>query len=343
MLGETDSPNSLANVSAEKILAIKFKYLGDVVVMVPALRALRAKFPDARLHVLVAAEAAPLLDGLPWIDRIWALPRTRGKLRITDSLPVIRQLRAEAYDRSVDFVGNDRGATLSRLVGAKERLGVQPQAGGKIRRMCYTATIEELDTTRHEAVRDYYVLTPWDVPPPTDWRAEVAQPATSADTCRAKVVCHLSTSQRKKEWPLSSWQVVVQNLAAAGQEVIISSGPSEREQTLLTELGSSFPMIKKLPLSDSLEGFMAQLAGAKLFISPDTAPLHIASGLGIPTIGLFGPTSPERWAPIGPQHHYLKGALCPCSGHLEQCALSDRCIDTIAPSLVVQTALEILQ
>ena len=117
------SPYSRA-VSKTKILAIKFKYLGDVVVVVPALRALRDQWPDAELHALVAEDAAPLLRHLPWLDKVWALPRTRGQARLAESWPIIRALRREKFDRSVDFVGNDRGAILSRLIGARERLGV---------------------------------------------------------------------------------------------------------------------------------------------------------------------------------------------------------------------------
>ena len=68
-------------VSKIKILAIKFKYLGDVVVAVPALRALRDQWPEGELHVLVAEDAAPLLRHLPWLDKIWALPAMQNWLK----------------------------------------------------------------------------------------------------------------------------------------------------------------------------------------------------------------------------------------------------------------------
>jgi len=321
-------------VAAEKILAIKFKYLGDVVVMVPALRALRAHFSAAELHVLVAAEAAPLLHGLDWIDRVWPLPRSRGKWRLRESLPLIRQLRAEHFDRSVDFVGNDRGAALSRLIGARQRLGACTQEGHRIRRRLYTQTVEELDFTRHETVRDYYTLTAWGVPPPEDWQPRLAPPASAATASAGRIVCHLSTSQRKKEWPLAHWQELATLLQESGHCLILSSGPSPREQALLDELTRAVPGLDRLPVAATLGSFMASLLGARLFVSPDTAPLHIAAGLGIPTLGLFGPTSPERWAPPGSGHDALRGSLCPCSGHLEKCTQADHCIDAIQPAAV---------
>lgn len=305
--------------------------------MTPALRALRAHWPQAEIHVLVAAEAAPLLEGLPLIDRLWPLPRSRGQARVSESLPLIKSLRAERFDRSVDFVGNDRGALLSRLIGADIRLGVRPQSGNRHRRLCYTHTIEELDTTRHETVRDYYVLSPWGVPPPASWELEVAPPPTAPDApalSPGTVLAHLSTSQRKKEWPIAYWNALGRALAEAGRPLCFSSGPSAREQALLQDLKSAWPQAPILPRASSLSAYIATVAQARLFVSPDTAPLHIAAGLGVPTLGLFGPTSAARWAPPGPNHRTLHGNHCPCSGHLEQCQLSERCIDTIPPATV---------
>jgi heptosyltransferase-3 len=101
-----------------KILAIQFKYLGDAVLMTPALRAISNRFPKSALHVLVAEEVAPVLQFLPWLDRVWAFPRKRGKANLKQTWPLIRALRRERFDRSVDFVGNDRGAALVRCAPA---------------------------------------------------------------------------------------------------------------------------------------------------------------------------------------------------------------------------------
>lgn len=333
----------------EKILAIKFKYLGDVALMVPALRMLRQHRPEAELHALVAAEAAPLLEPLPWIDRVWSLPRVRGKLLLRAGLPLVRQLRAERFDRSVDFVGNDRGAALSRMIAARERLGVIAPKGFAGRAHCYTQTIEELDTTRHEAIRDAYVLSAWGVP----FDRAAMRLETTADPARANeaaallpegaVLGHLSTSQPKKEWPATDWAQLADLLEAPGHVLAFSAGPSEREQTLLAALREHRPASIYLPRFDSLPLFLATIARARLFISPDTAPLHLAAGLGVPTLGLFGPTAASRWAPPGTPHHAIQGAACPCSGHLHTCAQAERCLDAIRPAQVADIALAMLK
>ncbi|WP_309385222.1 glycosyltransferase family 9 protein [Cerasicoccus frondis] len=329
----------------EKILAIKFKFLGDVAIMVPALRMLRQHCPDAEIHALVAAEAAPLLERLDWIDKVWSLKRTRGKLRIRDSLPLIRQLRAENFDRSVDFVGNDRGAVLSRMIGARARLGVIAPKGFAGRAKCYTQSIEELDTTRHECVRDAYVLSAWDVP--FDRQALTLEltpdPALAAEAetifPERCIIGHLSTSQPKKEWPIEHWVAFHALMAQAGADIVFTAGHTEREQALLKALQAALPEARCLPVFSSLELYIATISRASLFVSPDTAPLHLAAGLGVPTVGFFGPTASSRWAPLGPHNVSIQGDPCPCSGHLSVCDQPIPCINTVSPESVAAAAL----
>ena len=64
----------------KKILAIQFKYFGDAVFLAPALLGIKEKFPNSEIHLLVAKEIAPLFSNLNYIDKIWAVPRLRGKL-----------------------------------------------------------------------------------------------------------------------------------------------------------------------------------------------------------------------------------------------------------------------
>ncbi|MGE9294323.1 MAG: glycosyltransferase family 9 protein, partial [Puniceicoccales bacterium] len=114
------------------------------------------------------------------------------------------------------------------------------------------------------------------------------------------------------------------------------------EQALLDELRQADPQANILPRFATLALFIATVARARLFISPDTAPLHIAAGLGVPTLGLFGPSAASRWAPLGPADRHLQGGLCPCSGHLHTCAQPQRCLDGISVAQACETALEML-
>ena len=81
----------------KKNLCILFKYLGDVAVAVPAMRALKESRPAEELHILVAEEAVPIVRHLPWVTRVWGLPRKRGKAKLSKSLPLIAALRGQRF------------------------------------------------------------------------------------------------------------------------------------------------------------------------------------------------------------------------------------------------------
>ena len=142
----TSSP-TIAN-APEKILALQFKYFGDAVLLTPALRALREHFPDGELHLLVPEEIAPLFQHLPHLNRVWPMPRRRGRAQFGQSWPMIRALRRERFDRSVDFASNDRGAIISRFIGARRRLGWGGRGGFFGRKFCYTDRVAGVDAGR---------------------------------------------------------------------------------------------------------------------------------------------------------------------------------------------------
>ncbi|HEY2329376.1 MAG TPA: glycosyltransferase family 9 protein, partial [Verrucomicrobiae bacterium] len=187
-----------------KILAIQFKYFGDAVLMTPSLRALREKFPQGELHVLVPEQIAPLLQHLPWINRVWPMPRRRGRASLRLTWPVIRALRREHFDRSVDFAGNDRGAILSFLIGAQQRLGWAQHGGFLGRKFCYHQRVAPENQVRHESARLAHLLSAWDIKPSSltaEIRPDPVKAAKAKDLLPpGKIVCHIASSQSKKEW-----------------------------------------------------------------------------------------------------------------------------------------------
>lgn len=316
-----------------KILAIKFKQLGDVAIMVPALRALREYWPEAEIHVLVEEAAVPLLEHLPWIQKVWGLPRTRGSAQIKNTLPLIAQLRKERFDRSVDFVGNDRGAIISFMIGAKKRLGLNAPRGFIGRRFCYSDVVEE--TTLNLVGADLNTLVAWGVPYPFSLKHELyPDPELGAFAERQlpnpdTILCHLSASMAKREWPLAWWAEIAQRARNAGLPLVFSAGPGDRDQALLSELKSLCPDSHCLQRTTDLGAFLAILARARMFVGSDSGPFHFAVGLGTPSIGLFGPMLPERVAPLEGNFRALVGRECTCCVHARECTSSEPCIQGV--------------
>jgi heptosyltransferase III len=328
------------SVRPEKILVLQFKYFGDAVLMTPALRALRRNYPQAAIHLLVPAEIAPLFQHLAWLDRVWPMPRRRGSANLRETWPLIRALRRERFDRSVDFASNDRGAILSFLIGAKRRLGWAERGGFFGRKFFYNDRVAPEKNPPHESVRLAQLLTGWQIAPPDSWEAEIRPDPALAEAAKtilpesSAVICHVASSQQKKEWPLAQWAEFYHQAAGAGYQLIFTTARGEREAALMTELNKLAPEAKILPVISELPLFLAVLNRAAIFISGDTGPLHFAAGLGVPTISLFGPTSPSRWAPPGTRHQALTGGICHCDGHSAVCEAPRHCLVEISPQQV---------
>ena len=329
------------SVRPEKILALQFKYFGDAVLMTPALRALRENFPAAEIHLLVPAEIAPLFQHLPWLTRVWAMPRKRGRASLRETWPLLRALRREKFDRSVDFASNDRGAILSFLIGAKRRLGWAERGGFFGRQFFYHQRVPSEKDLPHESTRLAQLLSGWQIPMPASLEAEIRADDAHVEVAKKilpdehVVICHVASSQSKKEWPMAHWAKFHRLAADAGIKMVFTTARGEREAALMTELKKLAPEVVILPQIIELPLFLAVLARAKVFISADTGPLHFAAGLGVPTISLFGPTSPARWAPLGKRHQVLTGGICSCDGNSVVCTAARHCLATISPEQVL--------
>jgi ADP-heptose:LPS heptosyltransferase len=323
----------------EKILALQFKYFGDAVMMTPALRAIRNHLPNGELHVLVPEEIAPLFQHLPWLNRVWPMPRRRGSANPGQTWPVVRALRRERFDRSVDFASNDRGAILGFLISARRRLGWAQPGGFLGRRFCYNQRVVLENKLEHESARMMHLLSAWKITPGSLEPEIQSDPAL--DTAAAKllperaVLCHIASSQPKKEWPLRHWAAFYEMAVAAGRRLAFTTATGAREQSLTNELKKLAPSAPVLPPVPELALFLALLKRAEVFISGDTGPLHFAAGLGVPTISLFGPSSPVQWAPAGRSHRVLVGNLCACDGNEAVCQSVNHCLAAISPEQVL--------
>ncbi len=316
--------------------------------MTPALRALREHFPEAELHVLVPQEMTPLFQHLPWLNRVWGMPRHRGHASLSETWPFIAALRRERFDRSVDFAGNDRGAILSRLIGSRQRLSWTTRHSRWWRTFCYHQQVLEPEVLPHESRRLAQLLSAWQVPSPRSYESEIRPNPTLMDEARRLlpsdnvILCHIASSQPKKEWPVKSWVEFYHLAGGAGLKLAFTTARGQREASLIDELKSHLPEAEVLPEIADLALFLAVLARSRGFVSGDTGPLHFAAGLGVPTLSLFGPTSPNRWAPLGEKHRYLVGGPCECSGHSAVCQAPKHCLMAAPPAKVLSALQDLL-
>jgi ADP-heptose:LPS heptosyltransferase len=333
------------HLKIQKILAIQFKYLGDAVFITPALEALQSQYPGAEIHVLVAQEVVPVLSHLSYVKKVWGLPRSRGKAKLLETFPFLKQLRKERFDLSIDFAGNDRGATLSLLIGAKDRVAVVDANSKFIQRIAYTRTVvasqlPEVWVSRHLKMLSILLGTPEPAKPKTKITADpYLQKAAKTVLNNHKVICHIGTSQPKKEWPVKYWASFYQTARQAGYSLAFATGTSPREQDLIEELKAYAPDIYELRPKD-LTHYLAILNEAELVISGDTGPLHFAAALDKKIIGLFAvEDGVKHYAPIYKKDEIILGKTCTCSDelvHFAVCKSPMPCMNSISPDQVFE-------
>ena len=324
----------------EKILAIQFQYLGDIIFLLPALQALKIKFPKAELHVLVAKEMKDLLNHVNFIDRLWIVSRVRGKINFFTNFPLILSLRRQSFTRSVDFGSNDRGAIYSLLSAAKMRLGMINKPNHILHNLCYNQKIAATNLSKVYIQRNLDLLSLWNIDaqcksiPKIDF--DKSHLAEAKKMLKGKyILCHIGTSQPKKEWPIYRWLELNKLFKRAGFKVVYTSGVSLRERSLLDQLKSKDKFIHTLEPTKNLNVFLAVLSLTKVVVSGDTGPLHFATALGATIVGLYAVEgSVVHAAPNYISSQKIIGSKCTCTKslqHYELCQSSVSCMSSIQP------------
>lgn len=327
-----------------KILAIQFKYLGDAVILTPALKALKNQLPNSELHVLVAAEVAPLLTHISWIDKVWAMPRKRGKAKLFQSWPFIKALRKERFNQCVDFGGNDRGALLSLLCGAPVRLGsTYKNHTNLIKKLGYTQSVNHENEDVPHSDLHFELLSAWRITRDQSLDLEIACNPLFTEIAKQiitsnTIIFHIATSQPKKDWPIKHWKKLYDLAFQARLKIIFSSGVSVREIKLLEDLKTLAPDAIFLPPITNLDIFLNVLKISKLVVAGDTGPLHFAAGLGVPVLGIFAVgNSLTQAAPIYNSDEIIRTQICACYSdfsNLDYCVQDESCMASIKPEAV---------
>jgi predicted lipopolysaccharide heptosyltransferase III len=352
------------------ILLVRLRLIGDVVFTTPAIRALRRRFPSARLLYLVESAAAPVVATNPHLDQVITVPHTRGWRRLADDWRLARRLRAERVDVAVDLHGGPRSAWLTWASRARVRVGYDVPG----RHWMYTRTIHrprEL-RPRHSVENQWDLLAAVDASlgapanPAAD-RVEMPVDAAEVDRLGARlramgvpadarlVVLHVSAGNPFRRWPESAVAELAAALAAAddARRVLVTSGPSDHEaaRRVIVEARTRAGLAAARILDVeglSLAGLRALVDRASLFVGGDSGPLHIAATSDVPVVGLYGPTLPARSAPWRPREiptASIDAGPLPCRPCDQRvCAPGDfRCLTRISAAAVRDAAERLLE
>jgi heptosyltransferase I len=290
------------------IVFVKLSAIGDVLHGVPAAVAAKRAFPQARIGWVVEGRAADVLAGHPAIDHLFRLPR--GWLTKPAAVWTLRrQLRDFGADVAIDMQGLGKSAAAAFLSGARTRIGHAPPESREASWLALTRTVPA--TASHVVDRNLGLLAPLGVRPATvefdmpEWpvsRQRMGQWLAGRRLPAAPVLLNPGAGWPSKLWAEERFAWLARRLAERNGLASIVVWGGDRERAAAERIVAASDGAAVMAPATTLQDLGALSRLARLFVSGDTGPLHLAAAVGTPCVGLFGPVPAERNGPYGPGH-----------------------------------------
>lgn len=338
-----------------RVLVIKLRHHGDVLLTSPLFSVLQARCPEAEIDALVYQDTASMLTLHPAIHAVHGIDRNWKKLGLWGQAKaewqLLRHLQGRNYDLVIHLTEHWRGAWLSRLL--QPHWSVAPSIGsrGKRWKRAFSHRYSQpRNALRHVAEANLDALRRIGIYPAPEERRLQLVPGPEAETRVANLLDNLGVGRQPfihvhpaSRWFFKCWTVegmakVIARLQQGGWPVVLSAAPDPAELALVAGIQQALASLG-LPAALSLEGQLslkelAALAGrARLFLGVDSAPMHIAAAMGTPTVVLFGPSGDQQWGPWGVPARVIASRQHPCrpcgidgcgGGKLSDCLVSLR-------------------
>lgn len=321
-----DSPSSPGHgaLSARKVLLIQSAFLGDSLLTLPLARDLKSLLPGCRLTVLTLPRTADIFRQSPWVDEV-DLDDKRGEhAGLSGTFRLASRLREAGYDLAVIPHRSFRSALLAWLARVPRRVGFSSSAGRFLLTDSVPFTWLIHDLERNLALLK--ALSPGVTVRP-DESVYLAQDPDRARRVSERLAqdgvgpgdvlvgVHPGSAWATKRWLSHRFAELCRRLARGGRRVVLVGGPQDAALCgALARESGALDWSGKTDLGD-LKALMGRLS---LFITNDSGPMHLATGCGVPTLAIFGPTTRELgFFPYGPAHRVLEADLpCrPCGLH----------------------------
>ncbi|MEO5961589.1 MAG: glycosyltransferase family 9 protein [Opitutaceae bacterium] len=267
-------------------------WLGDVVMAMPLLRALRVSRPDAEITLVARRQFLPLLESWAVADRLHALP-PRGPGYFAPFL----KLRGEFIDVWLIFTNSLRGDLEARLTGARQRFGMVRV--GKARPLLshsYRVPVDSEERSHHQTELWENFLRHFGLNAPPDLTPLQATGSRLPSFSALIALIPGSENMPAKRWPIASWRRLIESLP--GERFVIFGTANDTAIAAAIAAGFDPLRVENVAGKTDLLTFATRLRESRLLVTNDTGGMHLANALGVPLIALFGPTNPVRTRPI---------------------------------------------
>lgn len=340
---------AIGDIQPRRIAIFRALYLGDLLLAVPALRAIRHGYPDAEITLIGLPWAASFVERFSaYVDRFVAFAGYPGLAEV----PVVparvaaflAEQRAYGYDLAIQMHGSGRFSNcFVAALGARAAAGYYEGTPSTGLTLAAPYPDDQPELLRNLGLAALLGL------PANDTRLEFLlrpQDLAEADALLEPrlrgglwIGLHPGAKAPARRWPADYFVALGATLAHRyGARIVVTGGPGE-EALAQAVAGGIGAAALNLAGKTSLGGLAAVISRLDLFIGNDTGPSHLAHALRTPSITLFGPVDVHRWAPLDRARHVVLREPVPCSpcGHTE-CPIDHRCLRWITPERVLQAA-----
>jgi heptosyltransferase-3 len=336
-----------------KILVIQLGDIGDVVWATPALRAIKEKYPQAKLSVLVRSGNGPLLKADPHVAKVFEVPNGGGGFPawVARQIQFLGKLRAERFDLLFDLRADERGAYLSLLSGVPIKVSGYYHDAPFWRNRVYSHLI---DSDREEVKEDIgaakqclSIVRPFGIDTkdflPRLW-IESGEKENALQVLRQEgtlpefnwVTINPFSRWQYKEWNHDKWVTIIDWLSERYKLfTVIVGSPAEKGKA--DSIAKSCKVkVFNLAGKTNLAELAAVLGMSRLHIGVDSAAPHIAAAVGTPTVTIYGPSDWREWAPRGDGHEVIVPDLSCAPCYQKGCEGKgwSRCLDELSVETV---------
>jgi lipopolysaccharide heptosyltransferase II len=335
----------------KNILVLKISSLGDIILSVPSLRAIRKRFQNASIKVLVDVRFRDVLDGCPYIDEIITCD-LNGRDKGGEFWRFARKLRAEGFDISIDLQNNRKSHLVSFLAAIPERYGYNNGKWSFLINRKTGLPGKPVPPVEHQAcvlalagitrVDPYLEL--WAKPESVEWAENFLRDSwLKKDQKLVAVSLSASKRWRTKNWGVSQMAELTDMLAKEKGIRVVALGveddSSEGEDFFKKTSAKPINAIGKTDTSR----LISLIKRCDALVTGDSAPMHIASATGTPFVAMFGPTDPERHAPVSGKKKVIKKNMrcSPC--YKTSCIKGVKCMTSIKVREVFDALVEVME
>jgi len=330
----------------QRILVIKLRYIGDVLLCTPILRALKQQFPSAHMTCLVNPGTEEVLQHNPYLDDVLLVVRS-GWL---SQLQWLRGIRTRKFDCVIDLTDGDRAALITALTGAARTIGFNNEARwrGRLYSHCVSAKYGSMPMVDYFSQALSFMGYEMSLGDPEVFVGEEEERSawnlleTMNLAGKPWVMIHPTARYPFKAWPPERFACLSDCLAENDLPVVLVGNQADQKTAHLIQNKAQLCPCSLVGQTTFLE-LAALMKHCALFVGNDSGPMHLAAAVGCPVLALFGPSNPYVWGPKGNRVSVIyKGMECEQCYHAGCFRGEKSCMRMISVEEVYAKALDML-